>query len=252
MTRNRHAVIVCTAGIVLAALSGCSGGGGGGSSSATPLPPPAVSLAGVWTYTDSQKNVVHLVALPTTFQFRSLDSNMLESSGTFTLNGTTLGGSITIFPTPALLAIGYPLQKGTITGTGSATAINDTVTVSLGSVTENLTPETASNVAVQTADLAGTYTGDAATTSSGAGGSLTVAADGTFSGTDPGRTFTGAFVQVSAGTNAFTATVTFTAGTATSSYSGLAYLQKGGTSPVLVLMTDNGSGEYAGAFTKAP
>jgi hypothetical protein len=130
----------------LGGLLACGGGGGGGTGS-TPPPqqPAAADISGAWTAT-AGGTTYHVLVLPGTLAFRSLDSNVLEGSGTFTLSGNTLGGSIVIFPNALYLAGGYPKQTGAITGTASGTAINDTITVPLGKATNALGPDTAANV----------------------------------------------------------------------------------------------------------
>jgi len=250
MTRSRRAGIVCATAVLAGALMNC--GGGSSSSAVAPPPPPSVSLAGVWTATDARNTTYHVLVLPTSFTFRSLDSNMLQGSGTFTLSGSTLGGAITIFPTAALVAIGYPVQQGSISGTGSASAITDTVTLSAGTATTSLTPDTGSNGTVQLSALAGTYAAESTATASAIGGTLTLAADGGLTGSDPAGTLTGTLQQVAPGLNAFHAAISYTpAGAAAKVYAGLAFYRPG-SSPSIVLMTDNGMGQLAGIFTKVP
>jgi len=250
MTRSRRAGIVCTTALLAGALMNC--GGSSSSSPAAPPPPPSVSLAGVWTATDTRNTTYHVLVLPTSLTFRSLDSNMLQGSGKFTLSGSALGGTITVFPTAALASIGYPVQQGTISGTGSASAITDTITLAAGTATTSLAPDTPNNGTVQLSALAGTYAADAANTASSAGGTLTLAADGSLTGSDPGGTLTGTLQQVAAGLNAFNAAITYTpAGAAPKAYAGLAFYRPG-ASPSIVVMTDNGTGQLAGIFTKVP
>jgi hypothetical protein len=234
----------------LGGLLACGGGGGG--SSAPPIQQPQVTadISGAWTAT-AGGTTYHVLVLPGTLAFRSLDSNLLEGSGTFTLSGATLGGSIVIYPNALYLAGGYPKQTGTITGTASATAINDTITVPLGKVTNTLAPDALANAPVQAADLAGTFAAaSGAMTSSGLGGTLTLNAAGDLTGSDSGGTLKGSVTAVAAGLNAFQASFTYTPATGTpQACTGLAYLLPGPPA-VLVFMTDNGSVEFSGFFQR--
>jgi len=218
----------------LGGLLACGGGGGGGSTQTAPPPPPAADISGIWTATTGGITY-HALVLPGTLAFRTLDSNVLEGSGTFTLSGATLGGSILVFPSAPYLAAGYPKQTGTVSGTASSTALTVTIAIPLGSFTNNLVLDSAASIPVQLADLAGTFTLDAA---------------GNLTGSDPGGTLQGTLTAAAAGLNAFHATFTYTPGTGSpQTYSGLAYLLPG--SPVqVVLMTDNGALEFSGYFQK--
>ena len=234
----------------LGGLLACGGGGGGGSTQTAPPPPPAADISGIWTATTGGITY-HALVLPGTLAFRTLDSNVLEGSGTFTLSGATLGGSILVFPSAPYLAAGYPKQTGTVSGTASSTALTVTIAIPLGSFTNNLVLDSAASIPVQLADLAGTYTAAAgANTSSGLGGTFTLDAAGNLTGSDPGGTLQGTLTAAAAGLNAFHATFTYTPGTGSpQTYSGLAYLLPG--SPVqVVLMTDNGALEFSGYFQK--
>jgi hypothetical protein len=225
---------------------GCGGGGSGSSSGSQ------TNIAGAWILT-ANNTTYHTLVLPGTFAFRSLDTNLLESSGTFTLSGSTLGGTISIFPSALFAAAGYPKQVGTISGTASATSLHDTVTVPLGVATTDNSLDIAANVPVQLADLAGSFTAapGPAATASGLGGTFTVSAAGAVAGSDSAGSFQGALTPVSAGLNAFSAALTYTptAGGAPLAYAGLAYLRPG-TPSVLILMTDDGTASFAGFFSK--
>jgi hypothetical protein len=232
-------------------LGGLLACGGGGGSTSTPPPQqtsPPVDISGAWTATASG-TTYHALVLPTTYAFRSLDSNVLEGSGTFTVSGNALGGSIVIFPSALYAAGGYPKQNGTIGGTVSSTAINDTITVPLGTVSIDLAPDPAANVAVQLASLAGNYVATSPQqTSSGLGGTFTLTAAGALTGSDPKGALSGTLTAVAPGLNAFNAALTYTPASGTAqTYTGLAYLLQGSPS-VLVLMTDDGSTEFSGYF----
>jgi hypothetical protein len=233
--------------LALAFLAAC-GGGGGGATVSQPPAPPAAGIAGVWTYTDNTGVVYHTLVLPDTHVVRSLDSNMAAGVGYFTLIGTTLGGSITVYP-PAIYSA-YPVLTGTVSGTATEGHLDDTITFSLGVVNSHLVPDTAANTAVQLADLAGTYAADPAHTSTGVASTLTVNADGTFTLVNASGTGQGSFTPVAAGLNAFTTTLDVTPASGSSaSFTGHSFLRPG-TAASICLMTSNATGGNSGMFTR--
>ncbi len=73
----------------------------------------AADLAGVWTCTDNTGVTCHTLVLPGSYDFRSLDSHMAEGVGFMTRSGTTLGGSITVYPPAAYSAVHLADLAGT-------------------------------------------------------------------------------------------------------------------------------------------
>ena len=235
--------------LALVLLPAC-GGGGGGSTTVASQPPVAVAanIAGAWTCTDSTGVVYHTLVLPESYAFRSLDSHMAEGVGTMALSGTTLGGSITVYPPAAYSAV--PIMTGTVTGTATTGNLDDTVTFPIGTATTNLVPDTPANTAVHLADLAGTYAADPAHTSTGLASTLTVNPDGSFTLVNASGSGQGTLTPVATDLNAFTTTleVTPTSGSP-ASFTGLSFLRPG-TTPAIVVMTSQATGGNSGIFTK--
>ncbi len=251
-----RAVALGALAFAIGGLQGC-GGGGGGSSSGAPAAPPAAALAGAWTGTDPDSNtLLYALVLPNTGQVRfGTSTNSSEGSGTFTLSGTTLGGTLTGYPSSEDAATGDTPTTGTVTGTASAAAIN--ATLASGSTPAEplpvLTPDAAANIPVQLSALAGNYT---QTGPSGTTVQVSVpngATTATLTGTVPGvGTMAGSLVQVAPNLNAFKVTFTLTpssGGTALPTFTGVVYLRPGATTTTAVLLADNGQIGGSGIFT---
>ena len=241
---------VLGAALLLATLAACGGRSTGA------ITPPAIPFAGAWTGQDGTGQAIYALVLPdgTT---RWLDGTTM-TAGMLAPQGGNLQGSVYQFTAGPPSAASSGPQQLAVQGSVASTLLLPVLTNSANALTPYaFLPDNPANGVILPAALAGTYS--AATTTAGVAASITVSADGALTGTSSDGTLTGTLVPVFPGpsgapvTNAFSATFTYTstgAGGGEAALTGLAYYRPG-TTPQIVLMTDNGTVQYSGVFSQA-
>jgi len=229
------------AALLLALMPACSG-----SKSRGPAPFP---ITGAWTGTATGGGTSYALVLADGTA-RILDADTSMASASLTMQGNALAGDVDLYNPQSPIAVSTGPTASTASGTGSATAFTPTFTPSSGTAwSYALTPDTAANVAVQLATLAGTYS--ATTTSAGEAAAITVTSDGSLIGSSgTGGTLAGILTATANGANSFTVTLTYAGngGKLSKNLTGLAYYRPG-TTPQIVLMTDNGNVQYSAVFS---
>jgi hypothetical protein len=261
--------------LAAALLQGCGGGGGG---SSTPAPPTVKTE--IWEGTITPKGggkfqalAVVLADSDTTGSFRiaSIDDNATTppymAAGSFTLDKTALtgNGTMTVYAPAGTTFGGSAATQCDFTGTLTNNTLSGTLSSSTFTADFTLEHDTASGVTL--AQMAGTLATGFPFLSDGNDATLTMAADGTFTGTSlpkgankssgtatPLGTISNGTVQFLAGSNSI-ARVNFTLlgsapGSVPSDYSGLAVLVVDQGKQIFGIMADNGTSSLAGAFLK--
>jgi hypothetical protein len=214
----------------------------------------ADNLKGAWISTDPATNAqIYTLVLPSTGQFRKGVSG-ITFSGTYNLTGTDLGGKATLYPGLEDFSLGRTPVDISLSGTGTPSAINETITT--GGTSRTLppaVPDGVANVAKTLNDLVGNYEfvdGNGKTTYV----VVTMAPNGTsatLQDTAPTPTLSGSITQVATDLNAFNVRFTVTAddGTVLPLFTGLVYLRPG-TPTLAILMSDNGQMGITEVLTK--
>lgn len=236
-TKRRLPAVVITGSSILV---GCGSGSNGscGSGSACVVPPPGTG--GVFSGTVKGTAAVALYA-------DSGDMRISVQDGTY-YHLTTAPQSQSVVGNYFAYSTGAPFPNGTsaTTGTMSATegvsALSGTLTDASGSTLPfSLKDDTVYGQGSALSKLAGTWS----STANGFSLTVTIASDGSLSGTDSnGCTYTGAFAQIDARYDVYRESHVATCNAAKSTYDGLAsYRPPAGASTARIeLLSDDGAG----------
>lgn len=196
-------------------LTACGGGGGGGSSSTAPV--TNVSASGVWTgLTGPYGYTINLIVMP--------DNTIYTNFGTPISGGLSVLGVNFGSVTSSGSAFSGPFREylydntsyaGTLAGTVVAnTSISGTSTYTNGDIgTFALTPLTSGSYNFNTQAVLSTVTGAwTGTLLTGVATTVTIASNGTLTGSGAGCTFTGTIAPDPSGVNVFATTITYGTG----------------------------------------
>ena len=177
-------------GIALALSASASGCG-----SQTPASTPSNTAEGLWSGTTGTNRTLTTAVLDdgTYYFFYSVVANPNQIAGVIQGTGTSNNGSFTS-PSTKDYGIGATVLDATLSATYTARQfLNGSITyTAAGTVTFTSSYNTAYDTQQTVASLAGTYTGQAGSSGGVQTANVSVAADGTFTGTEQsGCTFTG-------------------------------------------------------------
>ena len=195
-----------------AVLAGC-GGGGGGSSSTSGVTTSSVAAQGVYQGTTSTGQAFELLVLDdgTYYDLNGTNSGnqfMVTDliQGTSSINGTSFSSS----DMRDFLFNGQTVNGSVSATIVAASSVNGTVTEGTNNVTFSGAPPATTTYNYNTAADINTITGSwSLTTLQGASSSLAINANGTFSGSSNGCTYTGMVTPRSSGKNVFNVSVQF-------------------------------------------
>jgi hypothetical protein len=203
--------------VTFSLLMTACGGGGGSSSSTTPT---NVSAAGVWTG----------IALPSGYELNLI---VMPDNTLYNLVGTPISGGLSIIAvdfgsvTPSGSSFSgafkeYFFDNTSITGTTSGTVVANTSLTGTSRFADSSTgsyaliPLTAGGYNFNTPAVLSTVTGAwTGTLLTGTATTVTIASNGTLTGSGAGCTFTGTIAPDPSGVNVFATTITYGTGCST-------------------------------------
>ena len=232
-------------------LTAC--GGGGGSSSSTPAPAP-VSASGAWTgLTGPSGYTLNLIVMPNNTIYTNFGTPVTGGLsvlgvdfGSITSSGSTFSGPFREY------LYNNTSYTGTVAGTVVAnTSISGTSTYTNGNVgTFALTPLTSGSYNFNTPAVLSTVTGAwTGTLLTGVATTVTIASNGTLTGSGAGCTFAGTIAPDPSGVNVFATTITYGTGCPTvglvESGISLSYITTSGSRQLISMVSSATTG---GAF----
>ena len=232
-------------------LTAC--GGGGGSSSSTPAPAP-VSASGAWTgLTGPSGYTLNLIVMPNNTIYTNFGTPVTGGLsvlgvdfGSITSSGSTFSGPFREY------LYNNTSYTGTVAGTVVAnTSISGTSTYTNGNVgTFALTPLTSGSYNFNTPAVLSTLTGAwTGTLLTGVATTVTIASNGTLTGSGAGCTFAGTIAPDPSGVNVFATTITYGTGCPTvglvESGISLSYITTSGSRQLISMVSSATTG---GAF----
>lgn len=194
-------------------LTAC--GGGGGSSSSTPV--TNVSASGAWTgITGPSGYAINLIVMPNNTVYTNFGTPVTGGLSVLGVNFGSVTSSGSTFTGPFREYLyNNTSYTGTLAGTVVAnTSLSGTATYTSGGVgTFALTPLTSGSYNFNTPAVLSTVTGAwTGTLLTGVATTVTIASNGTLTGSGAGCTFTGTIAPDPSGVNVFATSITYGSG----------------------------------------
>ncbi|MGI9302241.1 MAG: hypothetical protein ACR2RB_05970 [Gammaproteobacteria bacterium] len=204
----------CVGALTALAMSGC---GGGSDPAPASTPSSSGSAEGIWNgTTDTSRTIAGIVLDDGTYYvIYASPGSSAGPSGVIQGNGTSNNGNFSSSNTRDFNLEGLGVLSATVSANSSARqSFNGSINYadpSVGSVSFTSTYDTRYDATPNLNALAGTYTGDVASSAGSESASVTVASNGSFTGSGAsGCTFTGTAIPRSSG-NIFNISISFAA-----------------------------------------